>query len=633
MRNGEPFAFGGVWEQGTICRDRVPKCTPSIPGRIRCMGGLSIKLDLGTALPLLEEKAKRLFGKDFASQEAASWIAGLQNTALTQSSSVQCVGMHKPVPFDDIYQPTTLVIKGTAQPQQETYAYQDHVARSIVASHALSSRRVNIERFLASPDDAIVFAGPGWGKTTFLRYLYRRHVGLSNVFPVLVSLRRPTAVDDLTRFVETVDKIAKKHNQQSLLLLVDGYDEIGLAQQRLVSEALLRFQGFKLGKFYLSCREYYDVMNLSVPEVRISGFTLDEKYKFVAAFLKAFESKLDAKQVVDELEERRFGDFLAHPLLLALACIVRTSPSSVQPRSALRLLERAIEVLSERWDAGKGLIRETVTPLDGRDRIQLLKRLAYTASSGSLTKSRAETTAQAQIDLMDVGKVDARKALLETARFYGIFVPTDDGWEFVHRTVHDYLAASYWVETGGFATAKRHDWNARTAYAACLTQDATAVFIAALRAPDGLPAAAEMLNNGAPLSPKEVAPALRLYFSQPGRMTVHSDPGSTIFTVSLSSDFICGAGTRVLDRLVDECAKNRTTVGDALVAYCLLELKDRGLKLEYMTYEALRTGYRRDDFVFQVPGAGNVSIAEMNPATVLPRLLASVAKRSTTEKK
>jgi hypothetical protein len=43
-----------------------------------------------------------------------------------------------------------------------------------------------------------------------------------------------------------------------------------------------------------------------VPEVRIGGFKLQEKYKFVTAFLKAFESTLDPKQVVDELEERGF---------------------------------------------------------------------------------------------------------------------------------------------------------------------------------------------------------------------------------------------------------------------------------------------------------------------------------------
>jgi hypothetical protein len=589
----------------------------------KAMGGFSVKVDLGTALPYLEQKAKSLFGKDWESQEEAAWLTGLQNTALQQCSSVQCVGMHKPVPFEEIYQPTTLVFKGARQPQGEGYAYQNRVGRSIVAGHSQISSKVDVERFLSKSDDAIIFAGPGWGKTTFLRYLYRRHIGLTGVLPILITLRRPTAIDDLMRFVERVKNLSKGNKQHNVLLLVDGYDEITLAQQRLVSETLLRFQGYKIGRFYLSCREYYEVANLNVSEVRIGGFTLEEKYRFVAAFLKAFESDLNAQDVVDELEERRFGDFLTHPLLLALACIVKTSPGSVQPRSALRLLERAIEVLSERWDASKAVVREQVTPLDGRDRIQLLKRLASVATSGSLPKGRAETTAQAQIDLMDLGKVDARKALLETARFYGIFVPTEDGWEFVHRTVHDYLAASYLVESGVFASAKRHQWTARTAYAACLTPDATIIFKEAIEARDGLAAASEMLSNGAQVQTKELAPALHRYFSQPGRITVSSDPGSAIFTVSLSSDFVCGAVARVLDRLVDTYARKRTTVGDAITAYCLLELKDRGMKLDYVTYDALKMGYHEETFTFQVPGAGLVSVAEMNPAKEVPRLITS----------
>jgi hypothetical protein len=591
------------------------------------MGIFSIELNATDALLYLEEKAKSFFGKDAAAVEAAKWLSSLQNTALVQTRAVQCVGMHKPVPFDDIYQPTSLMIKGVPQKKQETYAYETNASRSIVASRVSSYRAVNVENFLTSPDDAVIFAGPGWGKSTFLHYIFRRFLDSSNAFPMLITLRRPTAVDDLNRFVETVEKIAKRRKDHEILLLVDGYDEIGLSQQRLVSEALLCFQGYKVGKFYLTCREYYDVINLNVPEVRIGGFSLEEKHKFVTAFLKAFESGLDAKKVVNELEERGFGDFLTHPLLLALACIVKTSTDRVQPRSALRLLERAIEVLSERWDASKGLVRATATSLDGRDRIQMLKRLAYVASSSSLPKNRAEVEAQKQIDLLNIDKVDARKALLETAKFYGILVPTEDGWEFVHRTVHDYLAASYWVETGGFASVKKYQWTARTAYAACLTQDATKIFQAALQAPDGLPAVAEMLSNAAPMDAKKVAESLRTYFSKPGCSSVMSKAESGVYTVTLATDFISGASSRLLDRLVEEYSKTRTPVTDAIAAYCLVELKDRGIKLDYVTYEALKTGFQNEKLVLHVQGVGSVEIAEMNPAAgKVPTLLASSKK-------
>lgn len=572
-----------------------------------------------------EEKAKAFFGKDAASVEAASWLSGLQSTALTQTQTVQCVGMHKPVPFEDIYQPTSLVIKGAPQKKQETYAYETRTSRAIVASRNEAYRDVNVESFLGSPDDAIIFAGPGWGKSTFLHYIFRRFVDTSTVFPMLITLRRPTAVDDLKRFVETVERIAKRRKGHEILLLVDGYDEIGLAQQRLVSEALLGFQGYKVGKFYLSSREYYDVANLKVPEVRIGGFRSQEKYRFVATFLKAFESDLDATAVVDELEERGFGDFLSHPLLLALACIVKTSGNTVQPRSALRLLERAIEVLSERWDASKGLVRETTTPLDGRDRIQILKRIAYIAASPSLPKNRAEVEAQKQIDLLNIDRVNARQALLETARFYGILVPTEDGWEFVHRTVHDFLAASYWVETGGFASVRKHSWTARTAYAACLTQDATSIFKEALKAPEGLPVVAEMLSNGASMDAKVVAESLRQYLAQQGRVSTRNAKANHVVYDHLPGrDFMTGASSRLLDRLVEEYSKNRSALTDPLLTFCLLELRERGLKLDYVTYEALKTGFGAEHMTLQIQGVGAVELSEMDPASNrVVRLLAS----------
>jgi hypothetical protein len=70
----------------------------------------------------------------------------------------------------------------------------------------------------------------------------------------------------------------------------------------------------------------------------------------------------------------------------------------------------------------------------------------------------------------------------------------------------------------------------------------------------------------------------------------------------------------VLDRLVEEYSKSRCAVTDTIVAYCLLELRDRGLRLDHVTYEALRTGFHREDLVLQVPGFGNLEVSEMNPA-------------------
>ena len=47
-----------------------------------------------------------------------------------------------------------------------------------------------------------------------------------------------------------------------------------------------------------------------------------------------------------------------------------------EPRSGLRLLQRALDVLRFQWDEQKNIDRQRSTPLDGRDRVTVLKNIA-----------------------------------------------------------------------------------------------------------------------------------------------------------------------------------------------------------------------------------------------------------------
>ena len=122
-----------------------------------------------------------------------------------------------------------------------------------------------------------------------------------------------------------------------------------------------------------------------------------------------------------------------------------------------------------------------------------------------------------------------------------------------------------------------------------------------------------MLSNGAPMDAKQVASSLRSYFSQPGRTSVLSKAHSGIFTAFLSSDFMRGASTHLLDRLVDEYSKKRDDVGDVILTYCLIELKARGVKLDFVTYDALSKAFG-EERLLQVPGVGSLKIGELDPA-------------------
>ena len=65
--------------------------------------------NVGAALSHAEEKFLKLFGNDNGGIELAEWFKRLQATAMTQTASVQCLGMRNPLPFDSIHQPTRLM--------------------------------------------------------------------------------------------------------------------------------------------------------------------------------------------------------------------------------------------------------------------------------------------------------------------------------------------------------------------------------------------------------------------------------------------------------------------------------------------------------------------------------------------
>lgn len=120
------------------------------------------------------------------------------------------------------------------------------------------------------------------------------------------------------------------------------------------------------------------------------AFDLKDQYRFVGAFLAAQGSSLDATKLVNELRSRNFTEFLSHPLLLVLACNVSSGARTEHPRGALRLLKRALITLQHTWDLERGVSRQNLTPLDGEDRMLILKRIAAASRSPFMRAERVE---------------------------------------------------------------------------------------------------------------------------------------------------------------------------------------------------------------------------------------------------
>ena len=556
------------------------------------MSEFEISVNVGESIGFLWEKFLRVIGRDPETLNLEKWFYELQQVGWSDASYVQCIGMHTPLPLGDIYRPTRLLWQTSYIGVENRDGKRQNIQ--------LSSEPVHPDAFLRTNTSAAIVAGPGWGKTTFLHYLFLSFIKDKNTLPLLITLRRPGSVNDLMKLVETLGRVDKLTKGLSVMLLVDGYDEISLELRKKVSLYLNKFKALGLGRIYLSCREFYDIIDLNLPKVKVAPFDETDQMHFVRAFTKAYGSRIEPKSVLSELRSRGLNDLLEHPLLLAMVCIVKSGSLSLHSRSVLALIDRALDTLSFRWDEGKGIAREERFPLDGRARIHCLMRIAYHSSTPQVSDRIVMQYAREQLDMLRWDDLDERQVMLEIARFYGILVPTGGGdWEFVHKTLYDYLGARFMMQTGIFNPEQIKSWNSRLAYAACLGPDATTSMVSALRAPDSFPAFVEMLSNDAPFDHSLVANALIKHYENFPQRHFYENRDSGVVSVQLSADFVGIASTKFLQDVTLICSAKRTKAKDTFFAYAAAELLDRKQGISRTAYAQAFNLYGKD-FLFKV---------------------------------
>jgi hypothetical protein len=195
-------------------------------------------------------------------------------------------------------------------------------------------------------------------------------------------------------------------------------------------------------------------------------------------------------------------------------------------------------------------------------------------------------------------------------------VPSTDGWEFVHRTLHDFLAAQYWVETGEFHRNQQYKWNARTAYAACLIEDATDIMVRALAEPeDGLETFVEILSNEPDFKHPIIAEAIVSYYVRQRLSHYYHEDSPTKASAELKQPFIRLASSKFLEYLLNTCLdKGANPTARTIAGYCLYELYSRGQKLSWQTYKRTVEKLGSPDYAFNLlSGGGYVRVKFVEP--------------------
>jgi hypothetical protein len=169
------------------------------------------------------------------------------------------------------------------------------------------------------------------------------------------------------------------------------------------------------------------------------------------------------------------------------------------------------------------------------------------------------------------------QVLDDIRRFFGLITTTPDGYcQFVHKTIHDYLAARYSVENGLFQPARVTEWDLRAAYAASSLHDATQSLHCAFVNSRSIEAVRECLSNDARFDVELVARSVFSHFDvfrdYNYTYTKPEPSGTRRVTVSCKCDFFDLADEAFLDAIVRKASQVRHTNGvDAVLVFCMSE--------------------------------------------------------------
>jgi hypothetical protein len=514
----------------------------------------ALSVDLGSALAYLEDKVRAAVGYDDASLEFRELVDRHLSRAMKDAAAVQIIGMDRPVSIFDIYQTSTLA-----------YPYR--------------RGSTSVEQLVSDRTNGVIFGGPGRGKTILLHHTFATLAKAMDAVPLLFTLRWPGETVQLKRFVELFASGKLPRKRSAVVLLVDGFDEVPPDERSIVTEALRQYAALERGSFLLTCRSFYSVDDIKAQHLEIAPFTRGDALAYVNAFSRCYGVSVDADALLSELAKHRLDDFAGHPLMLAMICILRSGPMPDLPRTPLRLIQRAISTLTLRWDDSKGVKRHSRLPIDGEDRVRCMMSIAYDMQQLFAPTELVERSTSAFLRRFHRQEISPSALLLEIAQWYGILVPASEmQWTFVHRSIHDFLAAKHWVETGQHKVSDVEVWNGRAAYAACLSPDATKSILRALTQGNDLGVVVECFYNDALFDADEVAFSLAEYFARTDgaiKITQRNDCDE----VYTEHDFFGIAPNDLLDAIARVAGTRRNRVRDALLAYSLAELMKRNRSL------------------------------------------------------
>lgn len=384
---------------------------------------------------------------------------------------IKLLGMSEPIPLQDIYTAVQFLNKLSLS--------RFLSLESLEASYRESLQRrfqVGIER--GDRDDIsvakkyprlMVLGGPGSGKSTYLKRLGLEALnGKAGAFkdaltPVFLELKhfKSDEINLKTAIAEELGSVGfplsetfvtKLLEEGKLLVLLDGLDEVPRANINDCIDAIEAFVvQYEQNRFVASCRTAaYKRSCQSFTDVELANFDDKQIEQFIQNwFCSEPDTAQQCWEALNQPDRKAAKELAQTPLLLTSLCQVYEDDKSF-PLNRNGLYRRPLDILLEKWESQKGVLREQIYQRFHAELEKvLLSEIAYhgfVADQIFFPQQQLVDQIRAFLaDGVDNPKyLDAKAVLNAIAMQQGILAErAADIFSFSHLTLQEYLTAEY----------------------------------------------------------------------------------------------------------------------------------------------------------------------------------------------